>query len=360
MNAEHQLEFISFSRNQNILIGASQLVNSANWTGELWYFFEEEDIISDKDVISSNGNKCLYYPLPISVSAGAFLDTGTKYLVGNDVGLLAMYSVGNAESYYTEEYLTQTSSTISNDVGSVEHDRSILSISVSNTNTSTPKAVTGSMDCSIKIWDIETFIPEISYDSAHLNYVTCVRFQGSSNETGDFGSVFVSASLDGRCLLWDRRQSSSARVLYAEEEIRFTSMEWFSNCTDILFLGCDIGKLRIVDVRNSKEAILIQDFSSSRSINTIRSFSRDSKNYLSVCGNCRKFKIYQYSDKLIEIYCNEDHVDYVRDTAWISKKLKLLSCSWDSRIIKHSPFQNNDSEKLESEQGETKSEEDAS
>lgn len=66
-------------------------------------------------------------------------------------------------------------------------------------------------------------------------------------------------------------------VLYAEEEIRFTSMEWFSNCTDILFLGCDIGKLRIVDVRNSKEAILIQDFSSSRSINTIRSFSRDSK-----------------------------------------------------------------------------------
>lgn len=63
---------------QNILIGASQLVNSASWTGELWYFFEEEDIISDKDVISSNGNKCLYYPLPISVSAGTFLDTGTK------------------------------------------------------------------------------------------------------------------------------------------------------------------------------------------------------------------------------------------------------------------------------------------
>lgn len=70
-----------------------------------------------------------------------------QYLVGNDVGLLAMYSVVSSESYYTEENVTQTSSSICNDVGSVEHDRSILSISVSNTNTSTPKAVTGSMDC---------------------------------------------------------------------------------------------------------------------------------------------------------------------------------------------------------------------
>lgn len=44
-------------------------------------------------------------------------------------------------------------------------------------------------------------------------------------------------------------------------------------------------------------------------------------------------------------YKNESHVDYVKDTTWIKNKGKLLSCSWDSRIIKHYPFQTTDPEK---------------
>lgn len=64
---------------------------------------------------------------------------------------------------------------------------------------------------SVKVWDIEAFAPEISYDLAHSGYVTCVRFHGATNETNDSGAVFVSAALDGRCLLWDRRQKFPAR-----------------------------------------------------------------------------------------------------------------------------------------------------
>lgn len=74
------LHFLFYS-DENILVGSSQLVNSSNWTGELLYYFREKDIISDNDVISSSESKYLRYPLSLSVSAGTFLNTGTKVCI---------------------------------------------------------------------------------------------------------------------------------------------------------------------------------------------------------------------------------------------------------------------------------------
>lgn len=66
---------------------------------------------------------------------------------------------------------------------------------------------------SIIVWDIETFAPETIYESAHIHHVTSVRFIGCDNrgDTENSHHVFASTSLDGYCLLWDKRQQFPAK-----------------------------------------------------------------------------------------------------------------------------------------------------
>lgn len=73
-----------------------------------------------------------------------------QVVVGNDCGMLAMYSVSIGESTSSEKEDTFTEScrdskhlSFYNNVCCVDHDRSILSLSVSQDNR---KIVTGSMD----------------------------------------------------------------------------------------------------------------------------------------------------------------------------------------------------------------------
>lgn len=73
-----------------------------------------------------------------------------------------------------------------------------------------------SFDFSIKLWDIEMFIPETTYANAHSNYITCVRYKpeiAAAPEAGDqsINRTLISTSLDGHCLLWDSRQQFPAQ-----------------------------------------------------------------------------------------------------------------------------------------------------
>ena len=66
------------------------------------------------------------------------------------------------------------------------------------------------------------------YDYAHAHYVTWVRYSNSAVQSAesanDVGSdVLAYTSLDGYCLLWDKRQKFPAHGKLPEELI-------FSNC----------------------------------------------------------------------------------------------------------------------------------
>lgn len=168
---------------------------------------------------------------------------------------------------------------------------------------------------SIIIWDSESFSPEVMYSAAHSHHVTCVRFigcdlnsKGDANGTGT--EILASTSLDGQCLLWDRRQPFPARSktsffknififlkmlhcgrkrkfennlhvwiftgLYRVKNTGLTTVEWLNNFNNQLIVGTETGHLMLIDTRNSKDVIYCSE-SFNRPIYRIRSCSRDSE-----------------------------------------------------------------------------------
>ncbi|KAK7583869.1 hypothetical protein V9T40_004832 [Parthenolecanium corni] len=341
---ESSIIFMSIHRDKTdggIIVAASNLINTAHWSGFLWYFPQEENIIDSEYVM--NNNNSLKYPLPSSICDGALLmDSNVKFIVSDDTGWLSVYSLANHEEFNRDDDDDVVSGglTLNNDISRVEHDHSILSVSVTGRNSSNQKAVTGGMDCCIIVWDIETFAPETIYESAHIHHVTSVRFIGCDNrgDTENSHHVFASTSLDGYCLLWDKRQQFPAKVMFRNETCGLTSLDWSSNLSNELIIGSENGYLTVVDFRRPKEPVYSACVLG-RAINRISSYHHDMRNYVAISGNCRTLKVIRRdNDSFLDVYVSDKHNDYVRGLTWLEKKDELLACAWDSRITKHFPF----------------------
>nr|6RM3_SGG Chain SGG, RACK1 [Vairimorpha necatrix] len=77
------------------------------------------------------------------------------------------------------------------------HDRDILSVAINKEGT---KIVTGSVDCSIKLWNtkgilINTFGPGL--ENCHKNWVTCLEFDSRDE------NILYSGSKDGSVKIWN-------------------------------------------------------------------------------------------------------------------------------------------------------------
>lgn len=66
-------------------------------------------------------------------------------------------------------------------------------------------------------------------------------------------------------------------VIMEERDYRPTHVEWFEDAEHLIFIGCDYGTIRLVDTRSPKKAILVEEYSCGRSVNTLHSFVRNSK-----------------------------------------------------------------------------------
>lgn len=67
---------------ENILIGVSNLINSSNWTGQLWYFSNQNDLKPGK--ISENV-KCVEYPLSLGTAVGIFVDNDKVSIISREI-----------------------------------------------------------------------------------------------------------------------------------------------------------------------------------------------------------------------------------------------------------------------------------
>ncbi|XP_065205123.1 methylosome protein WDR77-like [Planococcus citri] len=333
-----QLDFIAVSKENEVLVGASNLLNSGNWNGDLIYFGNDQDVPYNEDVF--NSTESLKHYLPFSVCDGTFIEE-KKIIVGNDNGMLCIYSISASES--THEGEDSDKLVFYNNVCTIEHDRSILSLSVSSDR---KKVATASMDRSIKLWDIEMFVPETTFTNAHSHFVTCVNYKPETTaqpEAGDqpVNHVFVSTSLDGRCLLWDSRQQFPAQVISTSKQCGYTCAEWFDN-GDKLFLGCDDGTLSLFDIRNTSPANVQNYQFSDKYLNRIVPYLHNNEKYIAICEDSSNLKVFRYkSDNSLDtIYSNSDHKDYVKGLSWLNNPTDpvLLSCAWDSRVLKHYPL----------------------
>nr|CAD7596913.1 unnamed protein product [Timema genevievae] len=183
---ENYIDFIEFCADGYMLLGSSNLTGR-HWCGSLWYFIDPDG--------APDVEKCLTgMTCENGVCDGKFLSDRQKILIGEDSGTLQVLALSESPEEHTFHF-----STVATACG---HDDSVLSVDVF---AGEKRAVTGSADMNIKVWNTEALECEHTYRTAHTHHVTSVSAHPQENN-----SVFASCSLDGTVYMWDTRQTKPA------------------------------------------------------------------------------------------------------------------------------------------------------
>lgn len=304
-NIEKHLEFVEISSDGELLLGSSNL-NGCYWTGSIWYFLEPGNAPQREKVYS--GLNC-----DSGICDGKFL-SDSKVIIGEDLGMVSVLHL------HKHENIKLGLSRFSVESSRNEHDHAVLSVSVSQDK---QKAVTGSMDKCIKVWDVseQDLLSVNTYRPAHKDHVTSVAMR-------DSGEVFVSCSLDGAALLWDTRQSKPAQVIYEDIAIGLKSVAWYGDSQVVI--GSTMGDLCCVDTRN--RALVSQT-----SVSTPRPIHRIvvNKHLVAVCCDDTCVRVFDMTSTPSALYSDTRHRDYVRGLTWVPGSDELISCGWDRQVISH-------------------------
>ncbi|XP_049779590.1 methylosome protein 50-like [Schistocerca cancellata] len=295
------LDIVEIAEDGSTLLGCSELTGRF-WCGSLWY---SEDAELTPDVY-----KCLTgVDRETSVCDGKFPHK-YKIVVDEDSGVIQVLAPGFPEDTC---------------LGSAcEHDDSVSSLSTFNDK---KKVVSGSFDCSIKVWDIETLPPEHTYRPAHAHHVTSVTISRMDR------CLLASTSLDGTALLWDTRKSQPSSVLFSD--IGFTSVDWRPLKFEFVVVGSTTGDIFTVDVRHPKQPL-----------DTLTVFSRpvyklrfsSCHDLLAACAESTEVKVFDFkSDTATEIYSDDRHKDFVRGIAWHQRDTSFYTCGWDKQVFRLIP-----------------------
>ncbi|XP_067004033.2 methylosome protein WDR77 [Anabrus simplex] len=303
------LDFIQFSSDGHLLLGCSNLTGRY-WSGSLWYFLDAD---AAPDV-----EKCLTgVECETGVCDGKFLKDEQRVIVGEDSGSVQILALTEA----ADEHIFHFSPIGS----SCEHDDSIVSISVFKDK---PRAVSGSFDTNIKVWDVETLVAEHTYRPAHLHIVTDVAVRPN-----DEGSVFASCSLDGTAVLWDTRNTKPASIFLRDG--RLTSLAWQPSQSEIVCVGSESGKVIFVDIRQANQK-LSEVACFKRPLQRLQ-FDANGINHLAACSDDSLVRVLDCTDSASPSVCYTDdrHNDFVRGLAWHPKSNQLYSCGWDKQVLAH-------------------------
>lgn len=190
------------------------------------------------------------------------------------------------------------------------------------------KAVTGSQDNSVKVWDMGAgdLYSINTYRFAHSRAVTGLS---SSPTTPD---VFASCSRD-RCLnIWDRRLSTPIVAFNESHNVGFTTVYWsdkLEQSDEVLFVGDEAGWIHGVDARNPKEFV-----SSWKVFDAPIHRLRFNGSNAIVLADSAEVKVLDVSADGLVGYTNNDSDDYVRDAHWTSSN-EFRTIGWDSKVRKH-------------------------
>uniref|UniRef100_A0A8D8WRK0 Methylosome protein 50 n=1 Tax=Cacopsylla melanoneura TaxID=428564 RepID=A0A8D8WRK0_9HEMI len=335
-NIDKHLEFVEISTDGELLLGSSNL-NGCYWTGSIWYFLEPGNAPQREKVYS--GLNC-----DSGICDGKFLSEN-KVIIGEDLGMVSILHLHKDQTFKKEHSKFTVESSRS------EHDHAVLSVSVSGDK---QKAVTGSMDKCIKVWDVSSnkdLLSEHTYRPAHKDHVTSVAMKQESSEGS---TVFASCSLDGAALLWDTRMPKPAQVIYEDVAIGLKSVAWYSD--NQVVIGSTLGELCVADTR--ARGLTFQTIvSSPRPIHRIVVH----KNLVAMCADDTYVRVIDMNklttsssnnDNISRstglntsltnsttnpaiIYSDGKHKDYVRGLTWAPDSGTLISCAWDRQVLCH-------------------------
>ncbi|KAJ3663662.1 hypothetical protein Zmor_007895 [Zophobas morio] len=291
------LLFLDFNEKGESILGSSNL-NGTLWEGPVLFFNNEENLQLLKYNRSLIGS---------TVSDGKFINDNT-FALAEDTGLLNILSLSRENSKVESATYFRESDRIPK-IAVWKNSPQVLSCS--------SKSVT--------VWDLNSTLrkPLHQFQDYHtelVNYVDTLRADPN---------IFVSASLDRKCCLWDTRNPNPASVLYNNEFCSITSVACNQHNSNYVVAGTEGGDIYLLDKREPKEFISVASCNC-----YIYRIVFDDSNKLAVCGDLNKVLVFKCEDEILNnAYCNDKHCGIVRGLAWYNET--LYSCGFDKQVVKH-------------------------
>lgn len=189
------------------------------------------------------------------------------------------------------------------------------------------KALTGSTDCCIKVWDLGggDLCSNHTYRNAHAGHITGLSSSHS------MPAVFSSCSRDKKWAIWDYRLVKPITTLSPTHDFPYTTLYWCDSQenNEHLFVGDESGSVYVFDIRNPIKHIEV--FTACNY--PIHKLSFEGT-FLAVLGQTNVFKVFDTSKGNKEIYTNSDAKSNVRDIYW-SDVNSFYTIAWDTGLQKH-------------------------
>lgn len=193
------------------------------------------------------------------------------------------------------------------------------------------KAITGSSDGCIKLWDIITdLVSENVYRYAH-----CGIIKGISSKPGS-DSMFASCSQDRLLSIWDKRAAKPVTVFCENPRVENTACLWqIVSGKECIHLGDASGDVHIYDPRNLSKTLATKHIFDS----PIHKFKASPNgSVLSVLGQSETLKLCTNDTNMTILYKDSPSKDFVRDICWSTKANQentFYTVGWSKSVEKN-------------------------
>lgn len=193
------------------------------------------------------------------------------------------------------------------------------------------KAITGSSDGCIKVWDIITDLVSVDV----YRYAHCGIIKGISSKPGS-DSMFASCSQDRLLSIWDRRAGKPIIAFCENPRVENTTCLWQKvDGKEFLYLGDVSGDVHIYDPRKLNETLTTKHMFD-RPIHKFKVSPNGS--VLSVLGQSETLKLCTNDTSMTILHESTPSIDFVRDICWSTKANQnntFYTVGWSKGVEKH-------------------------